>query len=130
MANYVDGFVLPIPRERLDDYKRIAAKIAEVWKEYGALDYFEYVGDDMHLEGTRSFTDLAGASDDEAVIFGWVVFASRETRDLANKKVPADPRMAELIEPLVDPENLVFDASRMVYGGFQSLVGSSSEKTG
>ncbi len=122
MANYIDGFVLPIPRDRVNDYRRVAESVAEIWKEHGALDYSEFVGDDMNLEGTRSFNDLAAATEDEVVVFGWVVFESREARDLANKKVAADQRMAELVEPLTDPSSPIFDAGRMAYGGFQSLV--------
>ena len=126
MARYIDGFVLPILRDRLDDYKIVAEAVAEIWKEHGALDYWEYVGDDLYLEGTRSFTDLVAATEDEAIVFGWVAFDSREARDLANEKVAADPRMADLIDPLVDPSNPVFDAKRMAYGGFQPLVRSSN----
>jgi uncharacterized protein YbaA (DUF1428 family) len=118
MAHYIDGFVHPVPRDRLNEYRRVAEATAEIWKEHGALDYCEYVGDDLKLEGTRSFTDLVSATEDEAIVFGWVVFDSRESRDLANEKVLADPRMADLI----DSSNSGFDAKRMAYGGFQSLV--------
>ncbi len=122
MKNYIDGFVLPVPRNHLDDYKRVAEKVAEIWKEYGALAYFEYVGEDLNLEGTRSFPELVDSKEDEAIVFGWVVFESREARDLANERVPADPRVTELVALLTDPSRLIFDASRMVYGGFQPLV--------
>ena len=118
MARYVDGFVFPVPRDRLSGYRRVAEAAAEIWKEHGALDYREYVGDDMKREGTRSFTDLVAATEDETIVFGWVVFDSREARDLANEKVAADPRMAELIES----SNSGFDAERMAYGGFRLLV--------
>jgi len=121
MAQYIDGFVFPIQRERRDDYQRLAEAAAEIWKEHGALDYWEYVGDDLNLDGTRSFTDLVAAADDEIIVFGWVVFASREARDLANKKVAADPRMADL----VDASNSGFDARRMAYGGFESFIPST-----
>ena len=126
MAHYIDGFVLPIQRDRLNEYKRLAEAVAEIWKEHGALDYREYVGDDLRLEGTRSFTDLVAATEDEIIVFGWVVFDSRETRDLANEKVAADPRMAELI----DSSNSGFDARRMAYGGFRPLVPSSTANDG
>ena len=129
MAHYIDGFVLPIPRDRLNEYKRVVEAVAEIWKEHGALDYLEYVGDDLILEGTRSFADLVAATEDETIVFGWVVFDSREARDLANEKVAADPRMADLIDPLIDPSNPVFDAKRMAYGGFQLLVHSSNANT-
>ena len=122
MANYIDGFILPVPRIHLSEYKGVAEKVAEIWKEYGALDYFEYVGEDLNLEGTRSFAEVVDLKEDEVIVFGWVVFPSKETRDLANKQVPTDPRMAELVAPLTDPERLIFDAGRMVYGGFQPLV--------
>ena len=122
MTNYIDGFVLPIPRKHLDEYKQVAEQIAMVWKEYGALAYFEYVGDDLTLEGIRSFLEVTNAEADEVVVFGWVVFASKEARDKANKQVPADPRMADLIAPLIDPSNIIFDAERMIYGGFKPLV--------
>lgn len=124
MAHYIDGFVLPIPLDRLKDYKRVAEAVAEIWKEHGALDYCEYVGDDMTLEGTRSFTAATASTEDEVIVFGWVAFASREARDLANKKVAADPRMVDL----VDGANTGFDAKRMVYGGFKPLVRSSGSK--
>jgi uncharacterized protein YbaA (DUF1428 family) len=125
MTNYIDGFVLPIPRIYLDEYKRVAEKVAEIWIQYGAVAYFEFVGDDLSLEGTKSFIEAVDAKEDEEIVFGWAVFPSKEIRDLANKKVPADPRMKELIEPLTNPEKLIFDASRMVYGGFRSLVQSN-----
>jgi len=111
-----------VPRDRLQTYKEVAKKVAEIWKEYGALEYFEYVSDDSNLEGTRSFTDVANIKEDETVIFGWVLFASRETRDLANEKVASDPRMTGLISPLTTTARPIFDANRMVYGGFRSFV--------
>jgi len=130
MANYIDGFVLPIPRIHLNEYKNVAEKVAEIWKEYGAVAYFEYVGEDLKLEGTRSFMDVVDLKEDEVVIFGWVIFPSKEIRDSANKQVPADSRMAELVAPLTDPNKLIFDAGRMVYGGFQPLVQSITNEAG
>jgi len=122
MTNYIDGFALPIPQAHLDEYKSIAEEVGKIWKAYGALAYFEYAGDDLNLEGIRSFVSAVEAKEDEAIIFGWVVFPSKEVRDLANKQVPEDPRMTELVAPLVNPDKLIFDASRMVYGGFHPLV--------
>ena len=130
MAQYIDGFVFPVPRDRIDDYKRVAEAIAAIWKEHGALDYLEYVGDDMIREGTRSFVDLIAATEYETIVFGWVVFASREARDRANEKVADDERVADLIAPLMDPSAPVFDAERMAYAGFQSLVRSSNVEPG
>ena len=127
MTNYIDGFVLPIPRIYLGEYKKAAEKVAEIWKEYGAIAYFEFVGDDLSIVGTKSFVEAVDARGDEEIVFGWVVFPSKEIRDLANKKVPTDPRMTELVAPLTNPEKLIFDASRMVYGGFNPLVQSNEQ---
>ncbi|TVR89828.1 MAG: DUF1428 domain-containing protein [Saprospirales bacterium] len=130
MANYIDGFVFPIPRIHLTEYKGLAEKVADIWKEYGALAYFEYVGEDLKLEGTRSFIELVDLKEGEVIIFGWVIFPSKEVRDKANKQVPTDSRMAELVAPLSDPHRLIFDAERMVYGGFQLLVQSNTSEVG
>ena len=124
MANnvrYIDGFVLPIPKNKLGLYGEVVKKVAGIWKEHGALAYREFAGDDLKLEGTRSFPDALDAKEDEVVIFGWVEFASRADRDRANELVASDPRMADLVAPLTDPDDPVFDASRMVYGCFKPL---------
>lgn len=122
MSNYIDGFVLPVSRYRLDEYRLLVNAAAEIWKEHGALDYHEFVGDDLIRDGTRSFAELAAASDDEVIVFGWVEFASRAARDLANDKVAADPRMADLVKF----SNSGFDAERMAYGGFRPLAQSTN----
>jgi uncharacterized protein YbaA (DUF1428 family) len=121
MSHYIDGFVLPVPRNTLHEYKRLVEAAAEIWKEHGALDYREYVGDDLVLEGTRSFADLSGATEDEVVVFGWVVFESREARDRANAKVSTDSRMTDLVNSLGSG----FDAKRMAYGGFEKFAFST-----
>ena len=125
MTNYIDGFVLPVPRIYVDDYKKVAEQVAKIWKAHGAIAYFEWVGDDLFLEGTTSFIEAVDAKDDEAIVFGWVVFPSKAIRELANKKVPTDPRMATLVTALTNPKKLIFNARRMVYGGFQPLVQSN-----
>ena len=122
MKNYIDGFALPIPLNHLNEYRVAAEKVAEIWKEHGALAYFEYVGDDMRLEGTSSFSEALGAEENETIVFGWVVFESRESRDRANKLVSSDPRMVDLIDPLTNPNKIIFDPKRMLYGGFKSLI--------
>lgn len=124
MANYIDGFVFPVSRQHLDTYTGLAKAIAEIWKEHGALDYQEYIGDDLVLEGTRSFTDLTVAAEGEAIVFGWVEFESRAARDSANAKVAADPRVADLM----GSADSGFDAERMGYGGFRSLIESSGSQ--
>ena len=122
MTNYIDGFVLPVPKKNLDDYRAAAQQVSAIWKEYGALSYLEFVGEDLIRAGIRSFVDLVDAKEDEVVVFGWVVFPSKEVRDQANEKVPADPRMTGIIAPLLDPAKPVFDPTRMAYGGFEPLV--------
>ncbi|WP_053978561.1 DUF1428 domain-containing protein [Mangrovimonas xylaniphaga] len=124
MTNYIDAFVFPIPQAYLEEYKKVAEKVADIWKEYGAIAYFEFIGDELHMEGTQSFIETVNAKEDEKVIFGWTVFPSKEVRDLANQKVPTDPRIKELVDPLTNPEKLIFDASRMAYGGFKPFVES------
>ena len=122
MTNYIDGFVLPIPEKHLETYKSVSETGANVWKEHGALAYNEFVGDDMSLEGTRSFLESTNAKSDEVIIFGWVEFDSKESRDLANERVASDPRMTDIIAPLVIPTQIIFDPKRMVFGGFKPLV--------
>lgn len=119
MANYIDGFVFPISRDRLDEYTRLAGAAADIWKDHGALEYKEFVGDDLIRDGTRSFTDFTAATDGDVIVFGWVEFESRAARDLANEKVAADPRMMDLMKS----SNSGFDAERMAYGGFRSVEG-------
>lgn len=118
MATYIDGFILPIPGNRLDEYRRVVEAVAEIWREHGALDYREYIGDDLMLKGTRSFPDLVKANEGESILFGWVEFDSREARDRANERVASDPRMADLAEL----SKTGFDAERMGYGGFRSFI--------
>lgn len=122
MKDYIDAFALPIPLRNLSEYQLVAESVARIWKEHGALAYHEYVGDDLSLAGTRAFPEAINAKDGEAIIFGWVVFDSRRSRDLANERVATDPRMEELLAPLLNPDNVIFDAKRMLYGGFKPLV--------
>lgn len=121
MPNYIDGFVFPLAEKHLVSYREIAQEVAQIWLEHGALDYQEYLGDDLHLEGTLAFSAATPLKDGECLIFGWVSFPSKEVRDQANATVPKDPRMNELVGPLMDPENLIFDARRMMYGGFRGF---------
>ena len=122
MENYIDGFTLPIPRKYLDEYKVVAEKVAKIWKEHGALAYYEYLGDDLQMEGIRSFPDCLNANEDDAIIFGWVVFENKVSRDQVNELVATDPRMSDLIAPLIDPKKVIFNANRMVYAGFKPFV--------
>ena len=122
MEKYIDAFVLPIAKKDLQKYKEVAQKIAAIWKEYGATAYFEYQNDEENIEGTASFSQALKSTKNETVIFGWTVFPSKEIRDYANKKVPTDPRMKELVSPLLQGNKPIFDGSKMLYGGFKPLV--------
>jgi uncharacterized protein YbaA (DUF1428 family) len=115
---YVDGFVLPVPKKNLDAYKAMARKAGKIWKEYGALEYIECVADDVKPGKLTSFPQGVKLKPDELVVFSWIVFKSRAHRDRVNKKVMADPRLANMM----DPKAMPFDSKRMVYGGFKSLV--------
>jgi uncharacterized protein YbaA (DUF1428 family) len=115
---YVDGFVLPVPKKKLQAYKRIAQKAARIWREYGALEYVECVGDDLNVKGVKTFLRLVKPKPGETVVFSWIVYQSRAHRDRVNAKVMKDPRLANMM----DPKSMPFDMKRMVYGGFKSLV--------
>jgi uncharacterized protein YbaA (DUF1428 family) len=116
VAMYVDGFVLAVPKDKLDQYKELATLAGKVWKEHGALDYLECVGDDVPYGELTSFPRAVQAKDDEVVIFSWITYESRQKRDEINAKVMADPRLK------CTPENTPFDGKRMIFGGFQPLV--------
>lgn len=113
--SYVDGFVLPLPKKNLAAYRRIAKKAGAIWMEYGALSYVECVGDDTPVGKLTSFPLSVKLKEDEIVVFAWIVYKSRKHRDSVNKKVMADPRLADMM-------NCPFDAKRMIYGGFKKLV--------
>ena len=91
MAGYIDGFVFAVAEDQLEQYQRVATAVAEIYREHGASNYVEFVGDDLRRDGTRSFTELVSAAAGEAVIFGWVEFEGREARDRVNALVAADP---------------------------------------
>ena len=115
---YVDGFVLPVPKKKLQAYKRIAQKAGKVWREYGALEYVECVGEDLNVKGMKSFPRLVRPKPGETVLLSWIGYRSRGHRDRVNAKVMKDPRMAKMM----DLGPMPFDMKRMVYGGFKTLV--------
>lgn len=116
--SYVDGFVLPVPESKLDEYRKIAAKAGEVWREHGAVQYVEAVGDDLEVKEMLPFPRLAGIEEGETVVFAWILFESREHRDEVNKKVMEDPR----IKNMCGNSEMPFDCKRMAYGGFKAIV--------
>lgn len=114
---YADGFVVPVPKENLRAYRRIARKAAAIWREHGALEYREYVGDDFNPEWGVPFPRNMALKPGETVVLAWIVFKSRAHRDEVNARAMSDPRLAEM-----DPKSMPFDAKRLVYGGFRLLV--------
>ena len=115
---YVDGFLLPLPKKNLAAYRRMSRKAGKIWREYGALEYRECVGDDMNVKGVKTFPKQLKPKGGETVVFSWIVYKSRADRDRINKKVMKDPRMAASM----GSEPMPFDMKRMVYGGFKVLV--------
>lgn len=115
---YVDGFVLPLPKAKIDAYREIATKTGKIWREHGALAFKECIADDVKPGKLTSFPQSVMQKDDETVIFSWILYESRAHRDEVNAKVMKDPRMAEMM----DPAKMPFDGKRMIYGGFDMLV--------
>lgn len=118
MDRYVDGFVIPVPKANIEKYCEIASKAGEIWKDHGALDYYECVGDDLVVQDMVSFVDMAKAAEDETVVFSWIVYESKAHRDEVNAAVMADPRMQEMMQEGDHP----FDYHKMAFGGFKTLV--------
>jgi uncharacterized protein YbaA (DUF1428 family) len=115
---YVDGFIVAVPKKNLTAYVRMAKKAGKVWREHGALDYREWVAEDVKVGKRTSFPRSVKLKPDETVVFSWITYKSRAQRDRVNKKVMADKRLADMM----NPKTLPFDAKRMIYGGFESLV--------
>jgi uncharacterized protein YbaA (DUF1428 family) len=114
---YVDGFVIPVPKDKLDAYKNLARVCNTVWREYGAIDYVETIGDDVPYGTLTSFPRAVQAKEDEIIIFSWIVYESRAARDACMEKVMTDPRMKDMMS------NQPFDGKRMIFGGFTPFLG-------
>jgi uncharacterized protein YbaA (DUF1428 family) len=112
---YVDGFVIPVPRKNLPAYRRVARKAKAIWKEYGALEYRECVGDDLSAKG--QFRRMTKATAGETVVFSWIVYRSKAHRNRVNAKIMKDPRIKAMMT-----DDMPFDPKRMAYGGFAVLV--------
>ena len=117
MSEYVDGFVIPIPKDGIEKYRLIAEKASKIWLGHGALEYRECIAEDLTAKDMVSFADLAKAAATETVVFAWITYQSRAHRDEVNAKVMADPRIQELTS-----DDCPFDCSRMAYGGFETIV--------
>ena len=113
---YVDGFLVPVPKSKLDAYRSMARTAGKIWKEHGALEFRECVGDDLDVKMGRSFKDGAGLKRGETVMFSWIVYKSKADRDRVNARVMKDSRMD------MDEKTMPFDVNRMWYGGFKVMV--------
>jgi uncharacterized protein YbaA (DUF1428 family) len=116
-ARYVDGFVLAVPKRNIDAYRRMAMMGGKIWREHGALEFRECVGDDMAVKMGMPFPRMMKIKPNETVVFSWITFKSRAHRNSVNAKVMRDPRLGDM-----DPKSMPFDMKRMAYGGFKILV--------
>ena len=115
---YVDGFIVPVPTKNLATYRKMAQKFGKIWREYGALEYREFVADDVKPGKWTSFPQSVKLKPDETVIFSWIVYKSRAHRDQVNAKVMKDER----VSGMMDMKSMPFDGKRMIYGGFKLLT--------
>jgi uncharacterized protein YbaA (DUF1428 family) len=115
---YVDGFVVPVPKKKLQAYRRMAAKAGKIWREHGALEFRECVADDVKPGKYTSFPQSVKLKPGETVMFSWIVYRNRKQRDRVNARVMKDKRMA----PMMDPKAMPFDGKRMFWGGFKVMV--------
>ena len=116
---YVDGFLLPVPTKNLDAYRRMSRKAGRVWRDHGALEYRECVGDDLRTKGGPiPFPKVLRIKPGETVVFSWITYRSKAHRDRVNAKVMKDPRIAGMMGGKAMP----FDVKRMAYGGFRVFV--------
>ena len=118
MSKYVDVYVLPVPKEKLDAYRSFAEGSGKLWREHGALEYVEFIADDVKPGVHTSFPQAVKLESDETVIVSWIAFASREDRERINAAVMNDPRLAAM-----NPQALPVDGKRMFWGGFTKLFG-------
>jgi len=119
--SYVDGFIVPVPKQKLDAYRRMSRKAGKVWREHGALEYKECVADDAPAGKVTSFPQSVKLKKNETVVFSWITYKSRAHRDQVNKKVMSDPRLTDMMGG-ENVKNMPFDAQRMIYGGFKVAV--------
>jgi uncharacterized protein YbaA (DUF1428 family) len=115
---YVDGFIVAVPKSKIDAYKRLARKAGKIWKEYGALEFKECIADDVKKGKLTSFPRSVKMKPTETVVFSYIVYKSRRDRDRINAKVMKDPRLAGMM----DMKDMPFDGKRMIYGGFKVAV--------
>jgi uncharacterized protein YbaA (DUF1428 family) len=116
--SYIDGYVIPVPTNKVAAYRRVASKAGKIWLEYGALQLVESLADDVKPGKYTSFPQSVKLRKGEKVVFSFIMYKSRKDRDRINKKVMNDPRIAKMM----DPKNPPFDMKRMFFGGFKAIV--------
>jgi uncharacterized protein YbaA (DUF1428 family) len=114
---YVDGFVTPVPKKKLDAYRRMSRLAGKVWRDHGALEFRECLADDVSWGKRTSFPRAVKQKPGETVFFSYIVSKSRADRDRVNAKVMKDKRLLKLMD-----QKPIFDAKRMIYGGFKTVV--------
>jgi uncharacterized protein YbaA (DUF1428 family) len=114
--NYVDGFVVPVPKANKAQYIEQAKKAGQVFKEHGALQLIECWGDDVPEGKITSFPMAVKCDEDEIVVFSWILWPSKQIRDEGMKKAMEDPRLQAKNNPMP------FDGKRLIYGGFNMIV--------
>lgn len=118
---YVDGFVVPVPKRKLAAYKAMARKAGKLWTEHGALEFRECAADDVKWGKRTSFPrSVRMKRPAETVLFSYIVYRSRKHRDTVNARVMKDPRLKTMMSS--NPKDWPFDARRMIYGGFKTIV--------
>lgn len=115
---YIDSFVLPLPKSNIEAYRAQAELAATVWREHGAIEYKEWIADDVQPGDSTSYPQAVKLEEGETVIVAWAIYPSRAARDEANEKIMKDPRLA----PMMEPSGLPFDGKRMFFGGFETFV--------
>ena len=115
--SYVDGFLVPVPKKNLQAYRRMAKTVGKIFRSHGALEFREYVADDVKVGKWTSFPRSVKLKSSETVVFAWIVYKSRAHRDRVNAKVMKDP-----LAKMMDPKAMPFDGKRMIFGGFKLLL--------
>ena len=116
--SYVDGFVVPVPKKKIAAYRSMAQKAGKIWREHGALEFRECIADDVKVGKRTSFPRSVKLKSSEIVVFSYIVYRSRKDRDRVMAKVMKDKRLAAMM----NPEAMPFDARRMIFGGFKTMV--------
>lgn len=117
MGRYIDGFVVPVPKDKVEAYRQFSEEMGKVWKEHGAREYIECLADDVKPGKVTSFPQSVDLKPDETVVFAWIVYDSREHRDKVNAAVMSDSRIQGL-----KPDAMPFDGKRLIYGGFRTFI--------